>query len=284
MAELALLCCMLTLIAGNGAYSSLWWAGFSLWWLLLLWSTGPRRVGFSSCGAQTQLPHGTWDLSSLTRGRTRVPCIGWSIPNHWTNREVPPLFIWQLFVDHPLWGRLHVGLGELVKWVEALDAPVTGHTWLNRTTPWARWQHLHSGSLEIPVLLCPLPSHPWVTLVAQRGAVSWGRWAIDAWSLFRGPSGLGAELCPGVPWDKEVTILLKKTQPARLQWLGRGLASYIRPETVRPIFSLGIPCWLLLLASLGVLLTLDLWAKSTQSIPLGISCGRLTQGWNVKHC
>ena len=51
LAELDLLCCTLTLIAVNGAYSSLWWAGFSLWWLLLLWSTGPRRTRFSSCGA-----------------------------------------------------------------------------------------------------------------------------------------------------------------------------------------------------------------------------------------
>ena len=66
--------------------------------------------------------------------------------------------------------------------------------------------------------------------------------------------------------------------------LERGLESFVWPETVRPIFSLGIPCWLLLLALLGVLLTLNLWTKSAQSIPLGISCGKLTQGWNVEHC
>ena len=30
--------------------SSLWCTGFSLWWLLLLWSMGSRQVGFSSCG------------------------------------------------------------------------------------------------------------------------------------------------------------------------------------------------------------------------------------------
>ena len=28
--------------------------GFSLWWLLLLWSMGSRRTGFSSCGARAQ--------------------------------------------------------------------------------------------------------------------------------------------------------------------------------------------------------------------------------------
>ena len=40
----------LSLVAASGGYSSLWCTGFSLWWLLLLWSTGSRRAGFSSCG------------------------------------------------------------------------------------------------------------------------------------------------------------------------------------------------------------------------------------------
>ena len=30
-----------------------------------------------------------WDLSSPTRDRTRIPCIGRQILNHWTTREVP---------------------------------------------------------------------------------------------------------------------------------------------------------------------------------------------------
>ena len=38
----------LSLVAASGGYSSLWCAGFSLRWLLLLWSTGSRRAGFSS--------------------------------------------------------------------------------------------------------------------------------------------------------------------------------------------------------------------------------------------
>ena len=29
-----------------------------------------------------------WDLSSPTRGRTHVPCIGMGILNHWTTRVV----------------------------------------------------------------------------------------------------------------------------------------------------------------------------------------------------
>ena len=45
----------LSLAAASGGYTSLWCAGFSLWWLLLLQSTGSRHVGFSSCGAQASV-------------------------------------------------------------------------------------------------------------------------------------------------------------------------------------------------------------------------------------
>ena len=46
--------CGLSLVAVSGGYSSLWCAGFSLQWLLLLRNTGSRRTGFSSCGMWTQ--------------------------------------------------------------------------------------------------------------------------------------------------------------------------------------------------------------------------------------
>ena len=42
----------LSLVAVSRDYSSLRCAGFSLQWLLLLRSTGSRRVGFSSCGSR----------------------------------------------------------------------------------------------------------------------------------------------------------------------------------------------------------------------------------------
>ena len=42
----------LSLVAASGGYSSLRCAGFSLRWLLSLWSTGSRCTGFSSCGSQ----------------------------------------------------------------------------------------------------------------------------------------------------------------------------------------------------------------------------------------
>ena len=44
----------LSLVAASGGYSSLWCAGFSLRWLLLLRSTGSQCVGFSSCNMQAQ--------------------------------------------------------------------------------------------------------------------------------------------------------------------------------------------------------------------------------------
>ena len=48
------LLCGLSLAAASGGYSSMRCAGFSLWWLLLLRSTGSRRAGFSSCGTWAQ--------------------------------------------------------------------------------------------------------------------------------------------------------------------------------------------------------------------------------------
>ena len=42
----------------------------------------------SSCGAQAYLPCSMWDLSSMTRDRTRVSCIARQILYHWTTREV----------------------------------------------------------------------------------------------------------------------------------------------------------------------------------------------------
>ena len=44
----------LSLVAARGGYSSLWRAGFSLRWLLLLQSMGSRCAGFSSCGTWAQ--------------------------------------------------------------------------------------------------------------------------------------------------------------------------------------------------------------------------------------
>ena len=44
--------CGLSLVAGSRDYSSLRCTGFSLRWLLLLWSMGSRRMGFSSCGSR----------------------------------------------------------------------------------------------------------------------------------------------------------------------------------------------------------------------------------------
>ena len=46
--------CGLSLVVASGGYSALPCAGFSLWWLLLLQSTGSRRTGISICGTWAQ--------------------------------------------------------------------------------------------------------------------------------------------------------------------------------------------------------------------------------------
>ena len=44
----------LSLVAASSGYFLLQCVGFSMLWLLLLWSTGSRCVGFSNCGTQAQ--------------------------------------------------------------------------------------------------------------------------------------------------------------------------------------------------------------------------------------
>ena len=95
----------LPLVAASGGYSSLWCEGFSLRWLLSLWSTGSRRAGFSSCGMRAQQlwlagsrvqAQSLWRTglvapwhvgSSRTRARTRVSCIGRRVLNRCATRE-----------------------------------------------------------------------------------------------------------------------------------------------------------------------------------------------------
>ena len=104
----------LSLVAVREGYSLSWCAGSSLWWLLLLWSTGSRCTGFSSCGTWAQQLWLTgsraqaqqlWHTglvaprhvgSSWTRAQTHVPCIGRRILNHCTTREAPKYFLEEL--------------------------------------------------------------------------------------------------------------------------------------------------------------------------------------------
>ena len=101
----------LSLVVASRGHSSMRCTGFSLWWLLLLWSIGSRHMGFSSCGVQAQQlwlmgcraqAQELWRTglvalqhvrSSRTRPWTRVPCIGRRILNHCATREVPDLII-----------------------------------------------------------------------------------------------------------------------------------------------------------------------------------------------
>ena len=61
-------------------------AGFSLRWLLLLWTTGSRRVG-SRAQAQQSWHTGLVALRHVGSSRTRAPCIGRRTPNHCTTRK-----------------------------------------------------------------------------------------------------------------------------------------------------------------------------------------------------
>ena len=95
-----------SLVAASGGYCSLQCVGFSLQWLLLLWSMGSRCTGSPSRGTRAQQlwlagsraqAQQLWRMglvaprhvgSSRTRARTYVPCIGRWILNHCATREV----------------------------------------------------------------------------------------------------------------------------------------------------------------------------------------------------
>ena len=93
-----------SLCAASRGHSSLWCTGFSLRWLLLLRSTGPRCAGFNSCGMQAQQLWHTGLVaprhvgSSQTQARTRVPCICRQTLNHCATREVHSLFLLAWFL------------------------------------------------------------------------------------------------------------------------------------------------------------------------------------------
>ena len=62
----------------------------STWHADSSWGTlAPEHVGFSSYGEKARFLHGTWDLRSPTRDRTRIPYFARWMLNHWTTREVP---------------------------------------------------------------------------------------------------------------------------------------------------------------------------------------------------
>ena len=71
----------LSRVAASGSYFLLWWAGFSLWWLLLLRSTGSRAPGLSCSTTCRIITDQT--LSPALAGRFY----------HWTTREAPVLFL-----------------------------------------------------------------------------------------------------------------------------------------------------------------------------------------------
>ena len=78
----------LSLVAMSRGHSSLWCTSFSLWWLLVQWSTrlqGPQASVLGCTGLVA-----TWHVGSpLIKDQTCVPSISRWILHHWTTREIP---------------------------------------------------------------------------------------------------------------------------------------------------------------------------------------------------
>ena len=92
--------CHKSMILGRNSY---WWSLMSQWerYLLFYWlidflefvCTQPLlQCADLSSSVRAELPHGVWDLSSLTRGRTCNPYFGRQILNQWIPREVQEIY------------------------------------------------------------------------------------------------------------------------------------------------------------------------------------------------
>ena len=67
--------------------------------LLLLCTYSPVVASaVTGCDAWAQLLQDIWDLSSLTRDWTHVPCIARQILNHRTTREAPGIIIYKAYL------------------------------------------------------------------------------------------------------------------------------------------------------------------------------------------
>ena len=124
-----------------------------------------RILAVARCSAQASLLFSMWDLSSLTRDQTQVPCFGRQILNHCTTREVPMQIlncsIWDLVPRPGIEPRSPaLGTWSLSHWItkEVPDHPLwllkaqvmeTPCSCLPSCPPWAK--HLTSLSLSFPI-------------------------------------------------------------------------------------------------------------------------------------
>ena len=85
----------LSLVVNSRENSSLWCVGFSLQWLLLLWNTGSRLMGFRVTAHKFRTP---WNVKpSWTRDWTHVPCTGRQSLILSTTREVCSVYFLSSF-------------------------------------------------------------------------------------------------------------------------------------------------------------------------------------------
>ena len=101
-----------SLVVASGGYSSLWCAGFSLQWLLLLLIVGSRHAGFSSCGSQTlecrlsscgaraSLLSGMWDLPGPGLEPVSPALAGGSLTTEPPGK--PQLMLFDDLLDHSM--------------------------------------------------------------------------------------------------------------------------------------------------------------------------------------
>ena len=93
----------LPLVVVNGSRTLLRCVGFSLKRLLLLWSTGSRHAGFSSCGTQAQLPCSILDFPRPGIELVFLALQGRFLTTESPGKPFPYLFIQPLGMFYSVW-------------------------------------------------------------------------------------------------------------------------------------------------------------------------------------
>ena len=163
-----------------------------------------------------------WDLSSLTRHRTRIRCIARWILNHWTTREVPNRMFW--FYPNSLWHAAEEGFyrQSTVVSVKADPSPSSkqtlslfifvlmtsvkkaqGLSWLKGYSTAKQWESLSRTTLSLTLNMA----------IASPRVLQWDSMARSCWILLRIP----ARLVQLVQLSNALGIWLERTRGSLLK-------------------------------------------------------------------
>ena len=161
-----------------------------------------------------------WDLSSLTRDWTHVPCIARQILNHWTTREVPRVFfclsnLWSLGAFFYQFLKWHISFD--LEFLELIDTIVSAFFLLNPSSGvYKIWGPLTSGLFIIFMVkvkvaqscltLCD-PMDYTVHGILQARTLEWVALRFPRGSSQPMPPALQVDSLPAEPQEKPIFMV-----------------------------------------------------------------------------